>query len=95
MVSPPEDFWRDTEVMVEGPAVAEFQKLFFATWKSQGGPALSGGNYFPDAGQKGADAMQVVGSTRGAMNRSTYLMYVAAIACAKYSVHIVAIIFRT
>ncbi len=89
VVSPPEDFWRDTDVMVEGPAVAEFQKLFFATWKSQGGPALSGGDYFPDPGRKGGHAVQVVGSTRGPMNRSTYLMYAAAIACAKKSVHIV------
>jgi len=31
----------------------------------------------------------VVGSTYGAMNRATYLMYVAAIACAKNSVHII------
>ena len=52
-VSPPEAFWRDTDVMVEGPAVAEFQKLFFATWESQSGPAVSGGSYFPDTGQKG------------------------------------------
>jgi cardiolipin synthase len=87
--SPPEAFWRDTNVMVEGPAVAEFQKLFFATWESQNGPALSEAGYFPDTEQKGDHPVQVVGSTRGPMNRSTYLMYVAAIAQAKNSVHVI------
>ncbi len=88
-VSPPEAFWRDTNVMVEGPAVAEFQKLFFATWKSQNGPAVSEAGYFPDTGQKGDHQVQVVGSTRGRMNRWTYLMYVAAVAHAKTSVYMI------
>jgi cardiolipin synthase len=88
-VSPPEAFWRDTDVMVEGPAVAEFQKLFFATWERQDGPAVSEAGYFPDTGQKGGHPVQVVGSTRGCMNRATYLMYVAAIAHARKSAHII------
>ena len=29
--------WRDTDVQIEGPAVAEFQKLFLDTWKRQNG----------------------------------------------------------
>lgn len=40
--------WRDTDIQVEGPAVAEFQKLFLDTWAKQKGPKLSGRNYFPD-----------------------------------------------
>ncbi len=87
-VSPPEDFWRDTDVMVEGPAVAEFQKLFFATWEGQNGPPLTEAGYFPGAGQKGDHQVQVVGSTGGSMNRATYVMYVAVIAHARKSVHI-------
>jgi cardiolipin synthase len=27
-----EEAWRDTHVQIEGPAVAEFQKLFLDTW---------------------------------------------------------------
>ncbi len=88
-VSPPEAFWRDTNVMVEGPAVAEFQKLFFATWESQNGSAVSEAGYFPDTGQKGDHPVQVVGSTHGCMNRATYFMYVAAIAHAKRTAHII------
>ncbi|MGB9082314.1 MAG: phospholipase D-like domain-containing protein [Desulfuromonadaceae bacterium] len=40
--------WRDTDIQIEGPAVAEFQKLFFDTWLKQKGPKLSGRNYYPD-----------------------------------------------
>ena len=32
--------WRDTDVRIEGPAVAQFQKLFEETWNSQHGFAL-------------------------------------------------------
>ncbi len=39
--------WRDTDVQIEGPAVAEFQKLFLDTWQKQKGAKLSEGNYFP------------------------------------------------
>jgi cardiolipin synthase len=40
--------WRDTDIRIEGPAVAEFQKLFMDTWLKQKGPKLGERNYFPD-----------------------------------------------
>ena len=40
--------WRDTDIQIEGPAVAEFQKLFLDTWLKQKGPKLSERNYFSD-----------------------------------------------
>jgi cardiolipin synthase len=39
--------WRDTDIQIEGPAVAEFQKLFLDTWLKQKGPKLAERNYFP------------------------------------------------
>ena len=57
--------WRDTDVQIEGPAVAEFQKLFFETWRKQQEPELSGRNYFPDLKEVGAALVRVVGSTPG------------------------------
>jgi cardiolipin synthase len=39
--------WRDTDIQIEGPAVAEFQKLFLDTWLKQKGPKLVEHNYFP------------------------------------------------
>ncbi len=39
--------WRDTDVQIEGPVIAEFQKNFLAEWKRQRGPALPEKDYFP------------------------------------------------
>ena len=79
--------WRDTDVQIEGPAVAEFQKLFLDTWQSQKGAKLSEGKYFPAPKSEGQDLVQVLGSTPGEANRITFIMYVAAITFAKNSLH--------
>jgi cardiolipin synthase len=80
--------WRDTDVQIEGPAVAEFQKLFFDTWQKQNGPELSGRNYFPDLKEEGNALVRVVGSTPGQDNRITFIVYVSAITFAEHSVHL-------
>lgn len=79
--------WRDTDIQIEGPAVAEFQKLFFDTWQKQKGPELSGRNYFPDLTEQGNALVRVVGSTPGQTNRIPFIMYVSAITFAEHSIH--------
>jgi cardiolipin synthase A/B len=39
--------WRDTDLQLQGPVVAELQKLFLATWEKQRGASLAAKNYFP------------------------------------------------
>jgi cardiolipin synthase len=39
-------FWRDTDVQIDGAAVAEFQKLFLETWARENGPEFFNRNYF-------------------------------------------------
>ncbi|MEO8440869.1 MAG: phospholipase D-like domain-containing protein, partial [Betaproteobacteria bacterium] len=39
--------WRDTHIQIDGPVVAEFQKLFLSTWEKQHGAPLAEKNYFP------------------------------------------------
>ncbi len=80
--------WRDTDVRIEGPAVAEFQKLFLDTWQREKGPQLAEKNYFPHLKEVGSDLVQVVGSTPGSENRITFIMYVSAITFAENSVHL-------
>ena len=53
--------WRDTDVQIEGPAVAEFQKLFLDTWQLQKGAKLSERNYFPDLKAEGTALVEAVG----------------------------------
>jgi cardiolipin synthase A/B len=79
--------WRDTDVQIEGPAVAEFQKLFLATWGKQKGATLSPRNYFPDLKEEGNALVGVLGSTPGEANRITFIMYVTAITFAETSLH--------
>lgn len=80
--------WRDTDVQVEGPAVAEFQKLFLDTWSKQEGPKLSEPNYYPKMKEDGNTLVRVVGSTPGSDNRITFIVYVAAITFAEHSIHL-------
>jgi len=80
--------WRDTDVQIEGPAVAEFQKLFLDTWSKQNGPKLSERNYYPRMKEDGNALVRVVGSTPGADNRITFIVYVAAITFAEHSIHV-------
>ncbi len=79
--------WRDTDVQIEGPAVAEFQKLFLESWARAKGPETKRA-YFPPLGQEGDKVLQVIGSTPGRMRRGTYMMYVAAFTFAERSIHL-------
>jgi cardiolipin synthase len=79
--------WRDTDIQIEGPAVAEFQKLFLDTWLKQKGPKLSERNYFPDLKEGGNALVRVIGSTPGETNRIPFIVYVSAIAFAEHSIH--------
>jgi len=79
--------WRDTDVQIEGPAVAEFQKLFIDTWQNQKGTKVPERNYFPTPKEEGQALVRVLGSTPGEANRITFIMYVAAITFAKNSLH--------
>jgi len=83
-----QEAWRDTQVQIEGPAVAEFQKLFLETWAREKGPELSEKNYFPTLKREGNDLVEVVGSTPGQQNRITYIMYVSAFLYAEHFIHL-------
>ncbi len=80
--------WRDTHVQIEGPAVAEFQKLFLDAWARQKGPELLQRDYFPTLKRQGSDFLEVVGSTPGQENRITYMMYVSAFTYAQNFIHL-------
>jgi cardiolipin synthase len=79
---------RDTDVQIEGPAVAEFQKLFLDTWHKQKGVKLSEQGYFPTPKEEGNALVRVVGSTPGQNNRLTFVVYVSAITFAEHLIHL-------
>src|SRR4030042_6079646 len=71
--------WRDTDIQIAGPAVAEFQKLFLDTWLKQKGPKLSERTFFPDLKEEGKALVRVIDSTPGQTNRIPFIVYVSAI----------------
>ena len=79
--------WRDTDVQIEGPAVAEFQELFLETWARANGPEATR-KYFSPLQHEGDDVIQVLGSTPGRRNRLTYMMYLSAFTYAEHAIHL-------
>lgn len=71
--------WRDTHIRIEGPVVAEFQKLFMATWKKQNGPPLQEKGYFPALKPRGDDIVRAIGSTPDDAQNPIYLTLISAI----------------
>jgi len=55
--------WRDTDLEIHGPAVAQLQTLFFEHWEQQKGPPLDRDRYFPAVSPKGQEVLRIVGST--------------------------------
>ena len=80
--------WRDTDLRINGPVVAEFQKLFIATWQAQLGPALAEKNYFPELKREGPQVVRAVGSAPDDPARLVYTELLSAIAGAQDSVRI-------
>ena len=80
--------WRDTDLRISGPVVAEFQKLFIATWQAQHGPALAEKNYFPELKSEGPQVVRAVGSSPDEPERFIYTELLSAIANAQDTVRI-------
>jgi len=80
--------WRDTHVQIEGPVVAEFQKLFMETWARQKGPPLDGNAYFPELQPVGQEIVRAIGSVAEDEESPIYLTIVSAISRAEREVHL-------
>ena len=89
IIKPPADgvVWRDTDLQIEGPVVAEFQKLFLQTWEKQHGPALAAKAYFPKLAPQGKDIVRAIGSTPDDPYNLIYLTLISAIGNAERRVY--------
>ncbi|MGE5202323.1 MAG: phospholipase D-like domain-containing protein [Acidobacteriota bacterium] len=58
----PGEFWRDTDLQIDGPAVAQLQRLFLEHWSAQKGPSLDQANFFPAIPPKGNEVVRTLGS---------------------------------
>ena len=80
--------WRDTHVRIEGPAVAEFQRLFLQTWDAQKGPPLPARHYFPVIAEKGTHIVRAIGTAPDTRPNLLYGTLISAISHAEHSVHL-------
>jgi len=58
----PSQFVRDTDLQIDGPAVAQIQKLFLEHWTAQKGPELNQAKFFPTVPPKGGEVVRTLGS---------------------------------
>lgn len=89
--SPDDEAWRDTDVRIEGPVVAQFERYFLQTWRGQHGPALADPPAAPRAGPKAGPGGIEVLAIDGAPDNGQPLIYrtmLATIALARRSVHL-------
>ncbi len=80
--------WRDTDLQLQGPVVAEFQKLFIATWEAQKGPLLAAKNYFPPPERVGPQVVRAIGSSPDEPYSHIYATLLSAIGSAETSVRL-------
>jgi cardiolipin synthase len=80
--------WRDTHIQLEGPVVAEFQKLFMQTWEKQGGEPLADASFFPKLEERGGAIVRAIGSASDEAYSRIYVTLISAINAAETQVHI-------
>ncbi len=80
--------WRDTHVQIEGPVVAEYQKLFLATWDSQSGEMPADANFFPKLKDAGKDIVHAIGSSADESYNQNYVTLVSAINSAESYIYL-------
>jgi cardiolipin synthase len=80
--------WRDTHLRMEGPVVAEFQKLFISSWTSQHGSTLAPKNYYPQLNNQGKEVVRAIGSSPDEPYSLNYATLLSAINNAESQVYL-------
>jgi len=87
------DQWRDTAVRIEGPAVAEAQRLFVEHWKAEKGPKLDETGFFPKLAARDSQVVRIIGSTPEQNISRYYVTLVSALRNAESRIWISAAYF--
>jgi cardiolipin synthase A/B len=83
-----DDGWRDTHIQVEGPVVAEFQRLFLDTWTRQAGVPPTTRHYYPELPVQGDEIVRAIGSRADEDASPIYMTLVSAITRAEAEIHL-------
>lgn len=85
--APDEQAWRDTDVRIEGPVVAQFERYFMETWRQQNGPPISDPPPAP-TGPVGDVTVQAIDGAPDSGQPLIYRTLLATIALAQRSIHL-------
>ena len=81
--------WRDTQIKLEGPVVAELQHIFLESWAKQTNQAPpTGPSYFPTLKPEGSLVVRAITSDSDDGSNPLYVTLVSAIMAAETEVHI-------
>lgn len=83
------EFWRETQVRIEGPVVRQMQAVFATNWLQTTSHLLFGPDYFPDlSGHMGGVQAQCYQSGPNESPEHARISYLVAIAAARESIQI-------
>jgi cardiolipin synthase len=82
------EHWRDTQVRIEGPVVAQMQSAFQDNWSEVTGELLVGEKYFPALPPRGGVLAAVVPSSPVPSSSAVQVLYSVAISAAEQTISI-------
>jgi cardiolipin synthase len=80
--------WRDSQYLVEGPAVGQLQQAFMDNWMQTRAAVLHGDDYFPELKEIGDQTCQVFKSSESEGADSARVMLLLSIAAARKTIRI-------
>ncbi len=89
----PDARWRDTDMEIDGPAVAQLQTLFLDHWMGQKGTPLNVDTFFPTVSAQGTEVVRIIGSTPEHGIPRYYVTLLSAIRNAEKSIWVSAAYF--
>ena len=86
--APDKPGWRDTHVRVQGPIVAQLQRLFMRHWSRHSTIALRGTNYFPTIAAAGHQRAAVAACDAGRRRNPFYRALLSAIDASQHRLYL-------
>jgi cardiolipin synthase A/B len=84
--APAKPGWRDTHVRVEGPIVAQLQRLFMRHWSKHSSIALRGSHYFPPLAPAGNQRVALAACDAGRRRNPFYRALLSALDASQHRV---------
>ncbi len=82
------DNWRDTHIIIEGPAVADIQFFFLENWYRNGGAVMSRSLYFPELKKSGEKLLMILCASSRKKVKPVHQSYMSAIRNSRNSIYI-------